>query len=114
MYFWKTKSYILKSYVLYRIKLDNAYLKNKPSFGFAENKIDNTSNENFRDSSIFKNMELVYGVTSAHTIINRVSKNVGKSRSDILTNFETFSKNIKQVYGEVEGKKFLAKLSDNN
>jgi len=97
--------------------LDNAYLKNKPSFGFVENKIDNTTNENledFSDSLIFKNMELVYGVIPAHTIINRVSKNVGKSRSDILTNFETFSKNIKHVYGEVEGKKFLAKLSNTN
>ncbi|KKK76876.1 hypothetical protein LCGC14_2859260, partial [marine sediment metagenome] len=40
-----------------------------------------------------------------------VSKTVMKSRSDILSNFETFSRIIKQVYGEVEGKNFLAKLS---
>jgi len=72
-----------------------------------------TSNKNlkdFRDSLILKNMEIIYGVVAAHTIINHVSRNVGKSRSDILSNFETFSKSIKQVYGEVEGKKFLSKL----
>ncbi len=111
--FEQTKSYILKSYVLYRIKLENEYLKGQKRFGFVENKIDNTTNENledFSDSLILKNMELVYGVIPANAIINHVSQNVGKSRSDILTNFETFSKNIKQVYGEVEGKKFLTKL----
>jgi len=93
--------------------LENEYLKGQKRFGFVENKIDNTTNENledFSDSLIFKNMELVYGVIPAHDIINHVSQNVGKSRSDILTNFETFSKNIKQVYGEVEGKKILTKL----
>ncbi len=29
---------------------------------------------------------------------------------NILSNFETFSRIIKQVYGEVEGKKFLSRL----
>jgi len=94
--------------------LENEYLKGQKRFGFVENEIDNTPNENledFSDSLIFKNMELVYGVIPAHAIINRVSQIVGKSRSDILTNFETFSKNIKQVYGEVEGKKILTKLT---
>ncbi len=82
----------------------NCYPKNSPS---------KTSNENlqdYRDSLILKNMELVYGVFPAHLIIKYVSQHVGKSRSDILSNFETFSKNIIQVYGEVEGEKFLAKL----
>ena len=80
---------------------------------FVENKVDNTTKEilqDFRDSLILKNMELVYGVIPANAIIKYVSQHVGKSRSDILSNFETFSKNIKQVYGEVEGKKFLSKL----
>jgi len=95
------------------VKMDSAYLKGKMQFGFGETITDNTTNEilkDFRDSLIFKNMEIIYGVIPANAIIKYVSLNVGKSRLDILSNFETFSKNIKQVYGEVEGKKFLSKL----
>ncbi len=93
--------------------MENAYLKGKVRFGFEGIITDNTSNEilqDFRDSLILKNMEQVFGYVSAHAIINHVSKTVMKSRSDILSNFETFSRIIKQVYGEVEGKNFLAKL----
>ena len=93
--------------------MDSGYLKSKMQFGFGENITDNTSNEilqYFRDSLILKNMELVYGVIPANAIIKYVSQRVGKSRLDVLSNFETFSRIIKQVYGEVEGKKFLSKL----
>jgi len=82
----------------------NYYLKNSPS------KTSNENLEDFRDSLILKNIELVYGVVPAHAIIKNVSQHVGKSRSDILSNFETFSKNIIRVYGEVEGEKFLSRL----
>ena len=95
------------------IKMESAYLKGKMRFGFEETITDNTSNEilqDFRDSLILKNMELVYGVIPANAIIKYVSQHVGKSRLDILSNFETFSRIINQVYGEVEGKKFLSKL----
>jgi len=105
------------------IKMESAYLKGKMQYGFVGYQIDNTTNQSktyytsdenlkdFRDSLIFKNMEFVYGVLPANAIIKYVSQHVGKSRLDILTNFETFSRIIKQVYGEVEGKKFLSKLS---
>jgi len=89
------------------IKMERVYQKGKMRFGFTEYKTDNTSDiilQDYRDSLILKNMELVYGVFPAHLIIKYVSQHVGKSRSDILSNFETFSKNIIQVYGEVEGK----------
>jgi len=95
-------------------KLESAYLKGKMQFGFEETITNNASNEiiqDFRDNLILKNMERVFGYVSAHAIIYHVSKTVMKSRSDILSNFETFSRIIKQVYGEVEGKNFLAKLS---
>jgi len=95
------------------IKMESAYQKGKMQFGFGETITDNTTNENledFSDSLILKNMELVYGVLPANAIIKYVSQYVGKSRSDILSNFETFSRIIKQVYGEVEGKEFLSKL----
>jgi len=104
--------------------MENAYLKGKMQFGFVGYQIDNTTNESktyyasnenlqdFSDSLILKNMELVYGVIPANAIIKYVSQHVGKSRLDILSNFETFSRIIKQVYGEIEGKKFLSKLSE--
>jgi len=95
-------------------KMDSEYLKGKMGFSFGETITDNPSNEilqDFRDSLILKNMELVYGVNPANAVITYVSKHVGKSRLDILSNFETFSRIIKQVYGEAEGKKFLSKLS---
>ena len=66
--------------------------------------------DDYRNSVILKNMELIYGVFAANTIINHVSQYVGKSRAEILSNFETFSKNMIQVYGELEGRKFLSKL----
>ncbi len=93
--------------------MGSEYIKGKMRFGFEETITDNTSNEilqDFKDSLILKNMELVYGVIPANAMINYVSQHVGKSRSDILPNFETFSKIIKQVYGEAEGRKFLSKL----
>ena len=98
--------------------MESNYLKaKKVSFGgdFLNNtdsvrKIPNENLEDFRDSLILKNMELVYGVVPAHAIINHVSQHVAKPRAEILSNFETFSKNIIQVYGEVEGRKFLSKL----
>ncbi len=71
--------------------MENAYLKGKMRFGFVETMTVNTSNENlqdFRDSLILKNMELVYGVIPAHAIIKYVSQHVGKSRLDLLSNFE--------------------------
>ena len=66
--------------------------------------------DDYRNSVILKNMEIVYGVFAANTIINHVSQHVGKSRAEILSNFETFSTNMIQVYGNVEGRQFLSKL----
>ena len=94
------------------IKLESAYLKGRMHFGYNA-KIDLSEKnkpQDLKDSLILKNMELVLGSVAAHAILNHVSKTVGKSRLDILSNFETFSNTIKQVYGEVEGKKFLSRL----
>ncbi len=95
--------------------MGSAYLKGKKQFGLGETITDNTSNENlenFRDSLILKAMEDEFGYIATHAIIKYVSQHVGKSRLEILSNFETFSRIINQVYGEVEGKKFLSKLSN--
>jgi len=59
------------------IKMDNAYLSGKMQFGFVGYQTDNTTNksktdytsdenlQDFKDSSILKNMEQVYGVIPA-------------------------------------------------
>jgi len=79
---------------------------------FAPSNPPNEILEDYRDSVILKNMSLVFGGVAARAIINRVSRKICKSRSEILSNYETFSKTIIQVYGEVEGRKFLAKLPE--
>ncbi|MFQ5573330.1 MAG: hypothetical protein ACE5EJ_03670, partial [Nitrosopumilaceae archaeon] len=58
------------------------YQKNSPSETFCEN------SEDFRDSLILQTIELVYGVVGAQAIINHVSQHVGKSRAEILSNYE--------------------------
>jgi len=94
------------SYLKARLSFVGDYLKNTLSVGKSSGK----NFDDYRNSVILKNMELVYGVFAANIIINHVSQYVGKSRAEILSNFETFSKNMIQVYGEVVGRKFLSKL----
>ena len=66
--------------------------------------------ENFRDSIILKNMELAYGAFAANAVLTHISHTVCTSRKDILSDFEIFSKYVIQVYGELEGRKFLSKI----
>jgi len=97
---WKTP------YLKTRLSFVGDYLKDTLSVRKSSGK----NFDDYRNSVILKNMELIYGVFIANTIINHVSQYVGKSRAEILSNFETFSKNMIQVYGELEGRKFLSKL----
>ena len=97
---WKTP------YLKTRLSFVGDYLKDTLSVRKSSGK----NFDDYRNSVILKNMELIYGVFIANTIINHLSQYVGKSRAEILSNFETFSKNMIQVYGELEGRKFLSKL----
>ena len=94
------------SYIKARLSFVGDYLKNTLGVRISSGK----NFDDYRNSVILKNMQLVYGIFVANTIINHISQHVGKSRAEILSNFETFSKNMIQVYGEVEGRKFLSKL----
>jgi len=89
-----------------RVSFIGDYLKDTLSIGKSSDK----NFDDYRNSVILKNMKFVYGIVAANAIINHVSQHVGKSRAEILSNFETFSKTMIQVYGEVEGRKFLSKL----
>ncbi len=95
-----------KPYLKARVSFVGDYLKDILSVRKSSGK----NFDDYRNSVILKNMELVYGIFAANIIINHVSQHVGKSRAEILSNFETFSKNMIQVYGKVEGRKFLSKL----
>ncbi len=73
------------------------------------------SNDNSKDSEksfILKVMEEEFGYTAAHSIISHVARTTMKSRSEILSNYDTFSNILKQVYTEeVAEKEILDRLS---
>ncbi len=73
------------------------------------------SNDNSKDSEksfILKVMEEEFGYTAAHSIISHVARTTLKSRSEILSNYNTFSNILKQVYTEeVAEKEILDRLS---
>lgn len=76
---------------------------------------ENPAKENFqiiKDSFILKVMVAEFGYTAAHSILSYVSRTTMKSKSEILSNYETFSKILKQVYTEeVAEKEILDRLS---
>ena len=95
---------------------DSAYLNAKVRFlgNHLENTLDRKkSQDNLRNNHLLKNLEFSYGTIAAHAIINYVSKFLGKPRSEILSNYETFSKYVNQVYGEAEARKLLSRLPAN-
>ena len=73
------------------------------------------SNDNSKDSEksfILKVMEEEFGYTAAHSIISHVARTTMRSRSEILSNYDTFSNILKQVYTEeVAEKEILDRLS---
>ncbi|MEE9563916.1 MAG: hypothetical protein V3V69_03220 [Nitrosopumilaceae archaeon] len=72
----------------------------------------NDNSENSEKSFILKVMEEEFGYTAAHSIISHVARTTMKSKSEILSNYDTFSNILKQVYTEeVAEKEILDRLS---
>ncbi|GFN40894.1 MAG: hypothetical protein QQN43_05075 [Nitrosopumilus sp.] len=72
----------------------------------------NEHSQNPRESFILKVMEEEFGYTAAHSILSHVSRTTMKSKSEILSDYDTFSKFLKQVYTEeVAEKEILDRLS---
>ena len=72
----------------------------------------NDNSENSEKSFILKVMEEEFGYTAAHSIISHVARTTMKSKSEILSNYDTFSNTLKQVYTEeVAEKEILDRLS---
>ncbi len=77
--------------------------------------INSQSNDNSKNSEksfILKVMEEEFGYTAAHAILSHVSQTTMKSKSEILSDYVTFSKFLKQVYTEeVAEKEILDRLA---
>ncbi len=90
------------------------YLKARVSFGGYTKDTPGArktpSEDNFSEGLIFKNMEIAYGAVAANAVLSHISHTIGKSRSEILSDFATFSKYVIQVCGEAEARKFLSKI----
>ena len=66
--------------------------------------------DNYQDSFVFKNMKITYGALAADAVLAHIATTLAKPRLEIVKNYETFCKYVNEVYGEVEGRKFLSKI----
>lgn len=70
------------------------------------------NSKNPKDNFILKVMEEEFGYTAAHSIIAFVARSTMKSKSEILADYDTFSRLMKEVYTEeVAEKEILDRLS---
>jgi len=56
--------------------------------------------QNLKDSFIFKAMEEEFGYVATHAILSHVSQTTMKSMAEILSDYDTFSRILKEVYTE--------------
>ena len=77
-----------------------------------KNSQSNDNSINSEKNFILKVMEEEFGYTAAHAILSHVSQTTMKSKSEILSDYDTFSKFLKEVYTEeVAEKEILDRLS---
>ena len=60
----------------------------------------NEHSQNPKDSFILKAMEDEFGYIATHAILSYVSRTTMKSRAEILSDHDTFSRILKEVYTE--------------
>jgi len=77
-----------------------------------ENSQFNDNSKNSENSSILKAMREEFGHFAAHSVLLHVSRTTMKSMAEILSDYDTFSNILKQVYTEeVAEKEILDRLS---
>jgi len=64
----------------------------------------NEHSQNTSDSFILKAMEEEFGYVAAHAILWHVSYTTMKSMAEILSDYDTFSRILKEVYTEAVAK----------
>jgi hypothetical protein len=71
------------------------------------------SSQDFRESFILKVMEEEFGYTAAHSILSHVSRTTMKSKSEVLSDYDTFARMLKLVYTEeVAEREILDRLTN--
>ena len=60
----------------------------------------NDHSQNSNDSFILKAMEQEFGYVASHAILWHVSQTTMKSMAEILSDYDTFSRILKEVYTE--------------
>jgi len=60
----------------------------------------NEHSQNTSDNFILKVMEEEFGYIAAHAILSHVSQTTMKSMAEILSDYDTFSRILKEVYTE--------------
>ncbi len=60
----------------------------------------NEHSQNLNDSFILKAMEQEFGYIAAQAILSHVSQTAMKSMAEILSDYDTFSRILKEVYTE--------------
>ena len=72
----------------------------------------NRPSENPKVNPILKAMGEEFGYTATHAILSHISRNSMKSMAEILSDYETFSRILKEVYtAGVAEKEILGRLS---
>ncbi len=72
----------------------------------------NEHSQNSNDSFILKAMEQEFGYVASHAILWHVSQTTMKSMAEILSDYDTFSRILKQVYTDgVAATEILDRLS---
>jgi len=72
----------------------------------------NEHSQNPKDSFILKVMEEEFGYIATHAILSYVSRTTTKSMAEILSDYDTFSRILKEVYtGGIAKKEILDRLS---
>ncbi|MFB5611209.1 MAG: hypothetical protein ACE5RT_05320, partial [Nitrosopumilaceae archaeon] len=56
--------------------------------------------KNDKDNPILKALESELGYTATQSILSNISSTLGMSKQKILSDYETFSKVVKQVYDD--------------
>ena len=64
----------------------------------------NEHSQNSNDSFILKAMEQEFGYVASHAILWHVSQTTMKSMAEILSDYDTFSRILKEVYTEAVAK----------
>ncbi len=64
----------------------------------------NEHSQNPKDSFILKAMEEEFGYVASHAILWHISQTTMKSMAEILSDYDTFSRILKEVYTEAVAK----------